>query len=306
MVNRRAVLGLAMITACVVSTCTSSHPSLPTAIATPPVESTRTPTAAPRSTQLSACPPTLTMASIHALATVPGADDLAVGSDGSLWVSTAANGRLTHLSSSGGLLTSFANLSVPEGIVVSASGDILLAEQGRDRIVRVDPISRAVSLFLQLRARAGGLGVDGLGADSNHQQLLIPDAAQGRLLGEPLGGGGVTVLATGLPRVVGAVAGAGGDTFAVAEASRGLLRMSNGVGIPIGGLAQLDDIVAIGSLFYVTAIDAGTVIAVDPSTGSSRVLLKGVGAPQGLTALSGNRLAVSDEDTGRIVSINAC
>ena len=93
------------------------------------------------------------------------------------------------------------------------------------------------------------------------------------------------------------------------EGSPGLLRIaSTGAIRAIGDLTQADDVASAGDLLYVTLIDAGQVVAVDPASGAHRVLVNGIGraAAQGLAVLPDGRLALSDSATGLVATFSAC
>jgi len=114
------------------------------------------------------------------------------------------------------------------------------------------------------------------------------------------------ILARGLGRGVGVAVGSDGAIYVVAEASAGLLRISSGRGEPVGTFAQGDDVVAANGLLYITLIDEGQVIAVDPANGAHRVLVTGIGAAQGLALLPHGRLAIADPNRGAIALARAC
>jgi sugar lactone lactonase YvrE len=71
-------------------------------------------------------------------------------------------------------------------------------------------------------------------------------------------------------------------------------------------MAELDDIVSVQGLLYVTDLDAHAVRAVDPASGAQRVVVAGVGEPQGLAVLPDGRLAVADSREGAVLAFPAC
>jgi hypothetical protein len=107
-------------------------------------------------------------------------------------------------------------------------------------------------------------------------------------------------------RIVDAVIGPDGAIYAVAESAHGLQRVPPGGGaaVQVGALSDLDDVVALNGLLYVTDL-GGSVWAVDPSTGDQRRLVSQAAAPQGLAVLAG-RLVLVDETTRAISTLRPC
>jgi hypothetical protein len=136
--------------------------------------------------------------------------------------------------------------------------------------------------------------------------LLVPDSPNGALLTATLGGA-VSTLASGLGRPVGAAA-IGGIVVVAAENSTGLYRVpvAGGSALPLSAVSQADDAIASGALVYVTSLGTREVLAVDPVTGLSRVLVTGIDMPQGVALLAGGRLAVADSASGSIAIFAGC
>jgi hypothetical protein len=259
---------------------------------------------------LSGCPTTPAQAASLAVLYRGGQpDDLAVDAAGDMWVTDVAAGTLTRVRPGGAVLQVLRGFASPEGVVPLPGGDLLVAEQGPNRVLRVSPGgNRMVQLILP--ASAGAPGVDGIGADFAANRLLVPDSPHGTLLVAALGSGSAAMtLASGIGRPVGVTA-ASGSIYVVAEnaAPHGLLhiRATGGAATPVGAMAQLDDIVALGSLLYVTDLAAHVVRAVDPTTGEQRIIASGLGQPQGLAALGDGRIAVSDSDSGKVLALAPC
>ncbi len=241
-------------------------------------------------------------------------DDLAPDGAGGLWVTDTDAGTLYHLTAGGGVERTVNGLSSPEGIVPLANGDVLVAEQGSNRVLTVRP-DGSTQAFTTLAAPPPGVeGVDGIGLDAPGMRVLIPDSAHGTMLIARSPGSGAapaptTQIASGLGRPVDAAIGPGGAIYVTAEdaAPRGLFRITatGGVGT-VESLRQLDDIVVLDGLLYVTDLADGSVIAVDPGTGAQRTIATGFAQPQGLAALPGGRLAVADSPSGTIRALPAC
>jgi DNA-binding beta-propeller fold protein YncE len=231
-----------------------------------------------------------------------------VASDGTLWVSNASGGYIVHVAADGTELQRIDDAHTPEGMVVLPDGRLLLAEQGTDRVVVLHPPTVTATTFIQLNAVAGVAGVDGLGVDLANQRLLVPDSARGALDAVSLADGQLMQLAAGLGRAVGAAVSPDGGYAVTSEAAAGLVRVpQNGGGVTqIGDIEQADDVVAAGQLLYVTALTARQVIAVDPRTGATRVLVSGITEPQGLAVVDSHRLAVSDSVSGIVALAAMC
>jgi sugar lactone lactonase YvrE len=298
-----------------------SVPTPPPATATPPsgtlapsLPSTTSPAPSPTRAPatLAQCPSQPASASALAILHRGGQpDDLAAGTAGGLWVSDTTAGTVAHLTATGAVDITFSGFSSPEGLVPLANGDLLVAEQGRNRVVTVHRDGTR-SVFATLQPPGNGAeGVDGIGIDTAGGRVLIPDSPHGTLLATPVSAGTpLTQLAAGLGRPVGAAVGPDGAIYVTAEdaAPRGLFRIParGGAAQTVGSLRQLDDIVALDGLLDVTDLAAGTVVAVDPASGAQRILVTGLGQPQGLEALPGGRLAVADSNSGTVRSLAAC
>jgi sugar lactone lactonase YvrE len=233
-------------------------------------------------------------------------DDVSVAPDGSMWISDSDLHAVLHLSATGVVLGQI-QVSDPEGAVVLPDGRFVVADQTANRIVVIAPTPDAPARVLAaLPAAAGQLGVDGIGYDAATGQLLVPDSPVGRLFSLSPASGALTLLASGLGRIVGAAIGADGAIYAVAETARGLQRVPRGGGaaVQVGTLRDLDDVVALNGLLYVTDL-GGAVWAVDPSTGGERKLVSQAAAPQGLTLLAG-RLVLVDETTRAVSWLRPC
>jgi hypothetical protein len=273
---------------------------------TAPAGATAAPSPSPTAS-LASCPPARSFSSLTVLARVSGADDLATAADGSLWVSDAAS-HLEHLDAAGAVLTRLTDPREPEGMVPLTGGDLVVAEQGPDRIVELTPAGGSERTLLQLTPVSGQLGVDGIGWDAAAGDALVPDSPNGTLLAVSLASGAVTRLASGLGRPVDAAVVPGRGFAVTAENVPGLLIVPPGGGAAtrLGSVSDADDVVDAGGLLYVTLLGAEQVVAVDPVTGASMVLVTRVGAPQGLTVLRDGRLAVADSTTGDIATFAAC
>lgn len=271
----------------------------------------------PSSTQpspdaLASCPGSQTLAALAPLARIPGDDDdLALDASGDVWVSQPEHGRIFEVSPAGAVVRAFADPDGPEGIVLTADGRLFLAEQRTNHIDLVDPSTGARSFFAAVPGATGlDTGIDGLGVDPAHSRLLVPDSPEGTLLAIPLSGGTPTTLARGLGRPVSVAVAPDGGLLVAEENSPGLVEVGAGGATrtvtPPGRIRSADEVVVRGGLAYVTDLIAGTVEAVEPSSGRSATLVTGSPAPQGLGFAPDGRLVLADSVRGEIVSIPGC
>jgi streptogramin lyase len=287
--------------------CTHAAPHVVTSLPATSASITPSGTSTPRAAGLAACPAPRPFSAVPVFARGLGApDDLLVLSDRTVWVSDPLHGTLRHLSTGGRVLQTIDDPEAPEGMVVLPDGRMIVAEQRQNRLVAFRPPDTRRTTVLTLPTQGTGLGVDGIKYDPKGARILIPDSPHGTLLAWPVAGGRATVLARDLGRAVDAAIGPDGATYVTAEATAGLLRISGGRAEPLGHIVQADDVVSAGGLLYVTLIDSGEVVAVDPSTGSHRALVSGIGAAQGLAVLADGRLAIADSNRGTIAIVAAC
>lgn len=290
----------------------------PTASATPAPSRRATPQPTPRPSPsptatphgLATCPPSSRENQLAVFARTGGSpDDLAPALDGGLWVTDQPNNHVIRLDAQGGVVATLSDGHGPEGIVPQPDGTLILAEQRLDRIVQVQPPSMSpLRVIAQLQMAAGQLGLDSIEVDRSGDRLLIPDSARGALRALPLSGGPLTTLAVGLGRPVDAVLAADGFIYVTAENTPGLTRVpaSGGAPVRVGTLVNLDDVLAVGSLLYVTDLQDGSLRAIDPATGDARTLVTGIAQPQGIALLPDGRLVVSDSSRGILVALPAC
>ena len=300
----------ALLAACSSAATPASPPaaSPSTPAAAPGGAATAVPTWSPAAGGLDRCPPARPLATLTILARPPlRPDDLAVATEGGLWVSDPDGGHLARVDPAGHQAVRIDDPRGPEGIGVLGDGRLVLAEQRPNRLVTLRPPDPAVTELVTLPPAGGRLGVDGIALDPARRRVLVPDSAAGAVRALPLDGGPMVTLATGLGRAVGAAAAADGSVYVAAEASPGLLRVDPAGGVhPVGRLGDLDDVVLSGGLLYVTALADHSVLAVDPARGGDRTLATGLGEPQGLAVLPDGRLAAADSTSGLIVAIDAC
>src|SRR4029077_4864086 len=155
-------------------------------------------------------------------------DDLAFDSDGRLLFSDIKTGAVSALNADGSVERIAGGMLAPEGIVVQADGRILVAEQGRNRVVAIDPNTHAVTPWHAFPNRTGRDGIDGIGpvlpskdAQGNllptADNVIVPDSPNGVVWRVTTDGKTATQIASGMVRPVGAAVDASGRIFVADE-----------------------------------------------------------------------------------------
>jgi len=230
-------------------------------------------------------------------------DDITADARGALIWSNLPRGTVERLS--GGRITTLTRgLSGPEGIVALPGGAIVVAEQGRDRVVRIERSGEKTALYT-LQPVPGQEGVDGIGRDPRTGALLIPDSPRGTVLRLSPDGRRVRVIVRGLGRPVDA-----------ASDARGTILVPDGHLVPLvvitprgpmayrGALSTPDDfaIDRPGRVWITTLGDNGLWTIAPGMTVPRRVLL-GLANPQGLTLDRCGDPIVVEQNTARIVRL---
>ncbi len=238
-------------------------------------------------------------------------DDITVGPDGTVYISDEPNGRVSAWSPATGQLRLItAALSHPEGIV-ALDGLLIVCEQGKNQLSRLDPSNGSVTLFRALSNRTRNLGVDGLALDTVDPSIVVPDSPNGTLLRIGLDGGTaspIVVAGTGQPpfaRPTGAfpladrsllVADEDGDDIA-------LVRADGTLQILVTGLDQPDDVLGDdrGNV-YVNSVGDGVLHRFQGT--AHMKLVTGLRAPHGLAFdLDGNLLVTDLAGGGRLIKV---
>ena len=124
---------------------------------TTPPSKKPSPSPSPSPSLLAACPAMAAPAGPQILLqNQPAPDDLVFDNDGRLLISDITKGTVSALRADGSLEQIAGGLSAPEGMVIAADGRILVAEQGRNRVVAIDPQTHAVTVWRANFASASG------------------------------------------------------------------------------------------------------------------------------------------------------
>jgi sugar lactone lactonase YvrE len=238
-------------------------------------------------------------------------DDLAVATDGTVYIGDERGGKLTAWSPATGHVTLIAGaLSHPEGIV-AREGFLVVCEQGKNQLSRINPSDGSVTLFHALSNTTGNLGVDGLAFDPTNPSIVVPDSPNGTLLRVSLDGKAVSpipVTSASQPpfkRPAGAFVRSDG-TLLVADENAGdvvLVRTDGTLQTLLTGLNAPDDVVADdrGNV-YVNTVGDGVLHRLQGTTHGR--LITGLKEPHGLAFdLDGNLLVTDLGGGGRLIKV---
>lgn len=239
---------------------------------------------------------------------LPAPDDLLLLPDGSLLVSDVEQGSIVQVAAAGAEQVLLSGLSEPEGMVSLPDGTMVIAEQGKNDLVRYDPRTKSVSVFLKLENRTRQLGVDGIALDAHDPgrvALIVPDSPNGTLLRVSLDTKEVTVIARGFERPTGAWVEADGSILVVDENGGTLSRVH-----PDGrveGLARLpvpDDMIEDPEgIIYISTLGDGAIHWIEAGTGRESLWADDFASPQGLAFDAQGNLVVSDPGRHRLVKL---
>lgn len=239
----------------------------------------------------------------------PAPDDLAFDNEGRLLFSDITAGTVSVLKADGAIELVAGGMSVPEGIVVQADGRILVGEQGRNRVVAIDPQTHAVSLWHGFPNGTGRDGLDGIGPvlperDASGNLLatggtvIVPDSPNGVVWRVTADGKTATQIASGMVRPVGAALDATGRIFVADEG--GALWVLDPARHRFATLPTPDDVlVARAAHIFVNTLGDNAIHELD-AQGHQVSVITGIQQPQGIALDSADNLYYTEFTTGRI------
>ncbi len=240
-------------------------------------------------------------------------DDLTLAPDGSILYTDLKTNTVGQLLADGSVGTLIRGLNIPEGLAVTASDSLLIADQGTNRVLRWSPTA-ALHVLLQLPGRSGVDGIDGLGTTvlGGRQTALLPDSATGRMLLLSLDTGTLSAVAGSWQRPTDATM-SGGQLYLVDEYGGRLWRGPvAGPLQPVGPALDLPDDVAVAAdgTAFVNDLGQGStggnITQISP-TGSWTLLLGGLTDPQGLALDGAGNLILAESGAGSIsAAIRTC
>jgi sugar lactone lactonase YvrE len=201
------------------------------------------------------------------------------------------------------IVTLASKISVPEGIVVLRDGTMIVAAQGRDRLVRFGARGGRSAVYT-LQPVAGQEGVDGIGRDSRTGNLLVPDSPRRTVLTMSINGTHVRTIAHGLGRPVDAATDGHGNVLVPDEHLGTLVEIAPRGQVSYHGALSTPDDVAVASSgrVWITTLGDGGLWAMDPG-GSPQRILSGLANPQGLTLDRCGDPIVVEQGSARIVRL---
>lgn len=237
-------------------------------------------------------------------------DDLAFDPAGHLVFSDVFRGVVSRLNADGSVTVLVSGLADPEGLVFLPNGTLIIAEQQTNRILAFTPSTSALTVLRVLPGRPTGKpcrdGVDGIALDPTTNTLIIPDSPTGAVYRMSLDGTKLALLATGIPRPVGAVVDPQGNVYVADECGGALWKITPaGALTRMGGFGMLDDVVFDhhGNLL-VTDLKPTihALIRLRHITGKREILAnRGFIEPQGLVVDDHDNIYLSDDYANKIV-----
>ncbi len=295
------IYGLLILCLMLSSGCGATSPLTPTAVSVtetfaplPPTAPTVSPTAAPVPLKLN--PQIVVLAE-----NLPEPDDLVLAPDGSIYVSDVTEGTIKQYASDGQLHPILSGLEAPEGMAFLPDGSLVIAEQGKNRLVRYDLNTGTLAPFLNLDNRAHKLGVDGILWDGSH--LIVPDSPNGTVLEVSSDGKTVRQLASGLVRPTGAWAEPDGNLLLADEYGNAVFRLRpDGTLTKVANFPTPDDVIedANGNIFVATLGDNAIHVL---TAKQDMILVSSLNQPQGLIFDAGGNLIVTDSGNHRLLKV---
>jgi len=264
-----------------------------------------TPARSPSPAPLAACPSTPAAGGPQIVINkLPGPDDLAVGLDARLYFSDIKAGTVSVLNADGSVERIAAGLVEPEGIVQQGrqygSGPLLVAEQGRNRVVRIamDFQSHAVSVWRTFPNPGAGAGIDGIGPELSNGDILIPDSPNGVVWRVSGDGKTATRIASGLVRPVGAAVDASERIFIADEG--GAVWVLDPTRRRFATLPTPDDVlVGRDGHVYVNTLGDNAIHELD-AQGKQVRTITGIQQPQGIALDSAGNIYYTEFNASRI------
>ena len=279
--------------------------------ATPSIKPAVTPS--PSASPLAACPSTPAPGGPQVVVkNLPAPDDLAFGPDARLLFSDIKAGTISALSPDGSVERIAGGMSAPEGIVAHDDGRILVAEQGRNRVVAIDPQTHALSQWHAFPNRTGRNGIDGIGPVLHGRDALgnilptggnviVPDSPNGLVWRVTADGKTATQIAIGMVRPVGAAADPAGRIFVADEG--GALWVLEPARRRFATLSTPDDVlVGRAGHIFVNTLGDNAIHELD-GQGHQVSVITGIQQPQGIALDYADNLYYTEFNAGRIARV---
>jgi len=258
-----------------------------------------TPSPSPNAPPLAACPASPAPAAAEVLLqNLPAPDDLMFDNGGRLLFSDIKAGTVSALNADGSTERIAGGLSAPEGLVLAAGGRLLVAEQGRNRVVAIDPQTHAVTQWRAFPNRTGRDGIDGIGPELSNGDIVVPDSPNGVVWRVSADGATAAQIASGMTRPAGAGADATGRIFIADEG--GPVWVLDPSKHRFATLPTPDDVlVGRGGHVFVNTLGDNAIHELD-GQGHQVTVLSGIQQPQGIALDGADNLYYTEFNTGRI------
>jgi hypothetical protein len=181
-----------------------------------------------------------------------------------------------------------ADLDVPEGIVDLSGHRILVVEQGRNRIDRIDLRTGRRAVLKNLVNKTGNEGVDNIASIRGH--VVVPDSPYGTVL--RLSSGRLTTIARGLRRPTGVAPFAGGMAVAD-EYGNAIWLLKHGSLSKLASLPTPDDVATAHGILLAVTLGDGGLWEIRPRL---RRLVNLFNQPQGLVTIGARSVDVSSQN----------
>jgi sugar lactone lactonase YvrE len=230
-------------------------------------------------------------------------DDLVLAPDGSIFISDVTEGTVKQYTQTGMLNVILSGLRAPEGMAFLPDGSLIIAEQGRNRLIRYDFGTHTYVPFLDLVNNTNNLGVDGIIWDGSN--LIVPDSPNGTVLAVSADGKTVRQLASGLVRPTGTWTEPEGKLLIADEYGNAILRLyPDGTLEKVADFSIPDDVAedASGNIF-VAALGDNTIHVITAQPKEDLVLVSGLADPQGLIFDLDGNLIVTDSGHHQLLKV---
>jgi sugar lactone lactonase YvrE len=230
---------------------------------------------------------------------LPAPDDLALEPDGTLLISDITAGTISTWTPQTGLRRLAGGFRAPEGMAVLADGAILVAEQGRNRVLKVDSSSGAVQPWRTFPNRTGQDGIDGIAIDPSTGEVIVPDSPNGVVWRVSADGSRATEIASRMVRPVDAAVEAGGQVL-VADEGGPLWQVGASGMQQLARLSTPDDVALQPDGRAVVNTLGDNAVHLVTSAGQVSTLLSGLKGPQGIALDGAGNLYLTEFDAGRL------
>jgi sugar lactone lactonase YvrE len=228
-------------------------------------------------------------------------DDLAVAADDTIYFGDMAANRVFRLTARGIPEAISPPIREPEGIVPLPDGALIVVEQATNRLYRVDPSTKSMSLFYEIGNATRNLGIDGLSRDPVTGDLLVPDAPTGRILRLSADGRRVDLIASGFKRPTSVALATDGSLFVCDEYGNAIYRVdAKGKTSLVAEVPIPDDVILDSAGMLIVNSLRGAIWRIDAETGQKTMLVTALRSPHGIALDSHGNVIIADAGYNQI------